>query len=119
MEYDLLSTVMLVTGYVGEAGLGNAAVWGVSGAAYFAICYILWFGSAGELANKAGGAVLEAFTLKWFVLVGWAIIQSDGSTEGWYSGIFGGLDGSMQLFTTLVMLSTRLVSDLLFITCSG
>ena len=96
-----LSTVMLVTGYVGEAGLGNAAVWGgVSGAAYFAICYILWFGSAGELANKAGGAVLEAFTaLKWFVLVGWAIypIGYMAGTEGWYSGIFGGLDGSMQL----------------------
>lgn len=96
-----LSTVMLVTGYVGEAGLGNAAFWGgVSGAAYFFICYILWFGSAGELANKAGGAVLECFTaLKWFVLVGWAIypIGYMAGTEGWYSGVFGVLDGSMQL----------------------
>ena len=96
-----LSTVMLVTGYVGEAGIGNAAFWGgVSGVSYFIICYILWFGSAGELANKAGGAVLECFTaLKWFVLVGWAIypIGYMAGTEGWYSGVFGGLDGSMQL----------------------
>ena len=31
----LLSTVMLVTGYVGEAGLGDAVVWGtISGISY-------------------------------------------------------------------------------------
>ena len=35
-----LSTVMLVTGYVGEAGLGNAAFWGgVSGVSYFCLLY--------------------------------------------------------------------------------
>ena len=84
----LLSTVMLVTGYIGEAGLGDAVVWGtVSGISYFVIVYILWFGSAGQLAQKAGGAVLDAFNaLKWFVLVGWAIypIGYMIGTDGWY-----------------------------------
>ena len=90
-----LSTIMLVTGYVGEAygaedgGEGvNAALWGgISGAAYFVIVYMLWFGSAGQLAQKAGGAVLDAFNaLKWFVLVGWAIYPLGYmlGTEGWY-----------------------------------
>jgi sensory rhodopsin len=83
-----LSTFMLVTGYIGEAGLGDAVVWGTaSGISYFFIVYILWFGSAGQLAQKAGGAVLDAFNaLKWFVLVGWAIypIGYMIGTDGWY-----------------------------------
>ncbi|MGB1992252.1 MAG: bacteriorhodopsin, partial [Flavobacteriaceae bacterium] len=34
----VLSLIMLITGYVGEAGMGNAALWGLfSGLAYFAI----------------------------------------------------------------------------------
>ena len=36
-----LSTFMLVTGYIGEAGLGDAVVWGTaSGISYFVIVYI-------------------------------------------------------------------------------
>ena len=57
------------------------------GISYFVIVYILWFGSAGQLAQKAGGAVLDAFNaLKWFVLVGWAIypIGYMIGTDGWY-----------------------------------
>ena len=83
-----LSTFMLVTGYIGEAGLGDAVVWGTaSGISYFVIVYILRFESAGQLAKKAGGAVLDAFNaLKWFVLVGWAIypIGYMIGTDGWY-----------------------------------
>ena len=83
-----LSTIMLVTGYVGESGMGDAVIWGtISGISYFVIVYILWFGSAGQLAQKAGGAVLDAFNaLKWFVLVGWAIypIGYMIGTDGWY-----------------------------------
>ena len=52
-----LSTIMLVTGYVGEAGHGDAVIFGtISGLVYFGIVYILWLGSAAELANKAGWA---------------------------------------------------------------
>jgi bacteriorhodopsin len=87
-----LSVVMLVTGYAGEAihttGAGPA-LWGlISGLAYFAIVYIIWFGEAKKLAENAGGAVLKAHkTLCWFVLVGWAIYPLGymAGTEGWYS----------------------------------
>tara|TARA_B110000263_G_C15304348_1_gene509569 strand:+ start:167 stop:670 length:504 start_codon:yes stop_codon:yes gene_type:complete len=95
----LLSTIMLITGYIGE-GLhnddGQAWLWGlISGIAYFAIVYEIWLGGAAKLAASAGGAVQAAHkTLCWFVLVGWAIypIGYMAGTEGWYSGIFGGLD---------------------------
>jgi bacteriorhodopsin len=87
------SVVMLVTGYFGEAiAIGDPTmqwVWGlVSGIAYFIIVYIIWFGEAKKLAEKAGGAVLSAHkTLCWFVLVGWAIYPLGymAGTEGWYS----------------------------------
>lgn len=89
-----LSVVMLVTGYFGEAVYvtGNGpAVWGlISGLAYFAIAYMIWFGEAKQLAEQAGGAVLKAHkTLCWFVLVGWAIYPLGymAGTEGWYDGI--------------------------------
>ena len=51
--------------------------------------------NAKKLAEAAGGDVLSAHKiLCWFVLVGWAIypVGYMAGTEGWYSGIFGGLD---------------------------
>ena len=91
------STVMLVTGYAGEGvDQANAQVWGaVSGAAYFYIVYIIWFGEAKALATSAGGEVLKAHNILCkFVLIGWAIypIGYMAGTPGWYEGIFGGLD---------------------------
>ena len=70
----VLSLIMLITGYVGETG-GNAALWGLfSGIAYFAIVYMIKFGSLAKLAKSAGGSVEKAHnTLFWFVFVGWAI----------------------------------------------
>jgi bacteriorhodopsin len=93
----LLSVIMLVTGYWGEAVQRDQAwLWGlISGIAYFAIVYIIWFGPAKKLAENAGGAVLSAHkTLCWFVLVGWAIypIGYMAGTPGWYEGIFTGLN---------------------------
>ena len=86
------STVMLVFGYVGEAiDRDNAWLWGlVSGAAYFYVAYMIWLGEAKALAEKAGGAVLEAHNaLCWFVLVGWSIypIGYMIGTDGWYDFI--------------------------------
>ena len=92
----LWSTVMLVTGFFGEFNGGSAlglgpAMWGLlSGAAYFYIAYMVWFGEAKKLAVSAGGAVEKAHnTLAWFVLVGWAIYPLGYmlGTEGWYSGL--------------------------------
>lgn len=92
----LLSVIMLITGYIGEAvDISNAQIWGlISGIAYFVIVYEIWLGSAKKLAVAAGGSVLQAHkTLCWFVLVGWAIypIGYMAGTPGWYDGIFGGL----------------------------
>lgn len=91
------SVVMLVTGYVGETlNRDNAWLWGlISGIAYFAIVYEIWFGQAKKIAQQAGGAVLSAHkVLCWFVLVGWAIypVGYMAGTPGWYEGIFGGLN---------------------------
>ena len=81
------STVMLVCGYIGETG-DNPVIWGtISGLAYFWVAYTVWLGEAKGLAEKAGGAVLEAHNaLCWFVLVGWAIypIGYMIGTDGWY-----------------------------------
>ena len=68
----LASVVMLVTGYMGEAGLGNATVWGtVSALAYFYIVYEVWLGDVKKLATSAGTAVASANkALGWFILVG-------------------------------------------------
>ena len=73
----LLSTVMLVTGYLGEAGVGplDAQLWGlVSGIAYFAIVAEIFRGDASKLAKSAGGNVESAHNMLCkFVLIGWAI----------------------------------------------
>ena len=87
----VLSLIMLITGYVGEAGMGNAALYGLfSGVAYFAIVYMIKFGDLAKLAKSAGGSVEKAHnTLFWFVLVGWAIYPLGymiGTADGqWYS----------------------------------
>ena len=93
-----LSVIMLVTGYFGESvhttGNGPALLGLISGLAYFTIVYEIWKGGAAKLAEAAGGAVLSAHkTLLKFVFIGWAIypIGYMAGTEGWYSGIFGGL----------------------------
>lgn len=90
----LLSTIMLVTGYLGETVYReDAAFWGaISGLAYFAIVYEIWLGKAAQLAKTAGGNILAAHKiLCWFVLVGWAIYPLGYmlGTEGWYTQLLG------------------------------
>ena len=85
------SLVMLVTGYVGEVlDRDGSVLWGVlSGAAYFYIAYLVWFGEVAKLAETAGPQVAKATRiLAWFVLVGWAIYPL-GYILGTPGGLFG------------------------------
>jgi sensory rhodopsin len=87
----LASLVMLITGYFGETiDRGNSVMWGVlSGAAYFYIVYLIWFGEVSKLAQEAGPAVARATrVLAWFVLAGWAIYPL-GYILGTPGGLFG------------------------------
>jgi bacteriorhodopsin len=85
------SVIMLVTGYFGEAvDRGSSVMWGVlSGAAYFYIVYLVWYGEVAALAKTAGENVQTAVRiLGWFVLVGWAIYPL-GYIIGTPGGLFG------------------------------
>ena len=82
---------MLVTGYIGEVlDPASSVLWGViSGAAYFYIAYLVWFGEVAKLSQTAGPQVAKATRiLAWFVLVGWAIYPL-GYILGTEGGLFG------------------------------
>ena len=85
------SLIMLITGYLGETvDRDSSVLWGViSGAAYFYIVYLIWFGEVAKLAKSAGAQVAKATrVLAWFVIVGWAIYPL-GYILGTPGGFFG------------------------------
>ena len=87
----IASLVMLITGYIGEVlDPTKSVLWGViSGAAYFYIAYLVWFGEVAKLSQTAGPNVAKATKiLAWFVLVGWAIYPL-GYILGTEGGLFG------------------------------
>jgi bacteriorhodopsin len=99
-----LSTLMLVTGYFGEAGVMgfDAQIWGlVSGLAYFAIVHEIYMGNAASLAKSAGGNVESAHKMLCkFVLIGWAIYPLGymvGTADGMWYSFMGGLSLEMDL----------------------
>ena len=96
------SVIMLVTGFFGETiDRDNSVLWGVlSGAAYFYIAYLVWFGEVAKLAASAGPAVARAVNvLAWFVLVGWAIYPLGYiiGTPGGLFGMWGAAEGNPMM----------------------
>lgn len=68
--------VMLVPGFLGEAGYINVYIGFIIGmAGWFYILYEVFAGQAGKMAaEEASPAVLSAYTtMRWIVTVGWAI----------------------------------------------
>ena len=72
----IASIAMLVFGFVGEAGIANAMIFGILGLlAWVYILYEIFAGEAGKAsAEKAPASVQSAFgTMRLIVTVGWAI----------------------------------------------
>ena len=70
------SLVMLIAGYLGEAGMINATIGFVVGiAGWIYILYEIFAGEAGKVsAADAPASVQSAFnTMRWIVTIGWAI----------------------------------------------
>ena len=70
------SLVMLIAGYLGEAGMINATIGFVVGmAGWIYILYEIFAGEAGKIsASDAPASVQSAFnTMRWIVTIGWAI----------------------------------------------
>ena len=70
------SLVMLIAGYLGEAGMINATIGFVVGmAGWIYILYEIFAGEAGKIsAADAPASVQSAFnTMRWIVTIGWAI----------------------------------------------
>ena len=69
------TVVMVVAGYLGEAGFIDTTIGFVVGMAGWAyILYEIFSGEASASASKAAPAVQSAFnTMKWIVTIGWAI----------------------------------------------
>ena len=96
------SLVMLIGGYLGEAGYVEKMpgfIVGMIGWAY--IIYLIFYGEAANVNASSGNAASQmAFkSIRMIVLVGWAIypIGYMAGTEGWYSGVFSSLSGQMDL----------------------
>ena len=85
------SVVMLVGGYLGEAGYINATLGFIIGmAGWFYILYEVFSGEAGKAASKSGNkALVTAFgAMRMIVTVGWAIYP--------LGYVFGYLTGGMD-----------------------
>ena len=90
------SLVMLVFGFLGEAGIFDATLGFVIGmAGWIYIIYEVFSGEASKLAAGSGnkGGQFAFNTLRLILTAGWAIypIGYMAGTPGWYEGIFGGL----------------------------
>ena len=88
------SIVMLVFGYMGEAGIMSAMPAFIVGMlAWLYMIHTLWMGEGAEARNASGNAAVQTAynTMMWIIIVGWAIYPI-----GYASGYLmtGGIDAS-------------------------
>ena len=86
------SLVMLIFGYMGEAGLMTALPAFVIGClAWLYMIYVLWFGEGRVAVNTTSASVQTAYnTMMWIIIVGWAIYPA-GYVFGY---LLGAVDAS-------------------------
>ena len=67
--------VMLIFGYMGEAGLMSSLPAFIIGClAWLYMIYVLWFGEGKTAVNTTSASVQTAYnTMMWIIIVGWAI----------------------------------------------
>ena len=95
------SLVMLVFGYLGEAGIMAAWPAFIIGClAWFYMIYELWAGEGAAAKNASGNAaVMSAYnTMMWIIIVGWAVYPL-----GYFFGYLGGgaNEGTLNLIYNL------------------
>ena len=104
------SLVMLVAGYMGEAGIMAAMPAFIVGMlAWIYMIYELWAGEGKSACNTASPAVQSAYnTMMWIIIVGWAIYPL-----GYASGYLVG-DGSSAMNLNLIYNLADFVNKILF-----
>ncbi|MDG1061574.1 MAG: bacteriorhodopsin-like [SAR86 cluster bacterium] len=88
------SIVMLVFGYMGEAGLmGAMPAFIVGMLAWIYMIHTLWMGEGAEARNASGNAAVQTAynTMMWIIIVGWAIYPI-GYASGYLMS--GGIDSA-------------------------
>ena len=85
--------VMLIFGYMGEAGLMSALPAFIIGClAWLYMIYVLWFGEGKTAVNTTSASVQTAYnTMMWIIIVGWAIYPA-GYVFGY---LLGTVDSSL------------------------
>lgn len=95
------SLVMLVFGYMGEAGIMAAMPAFIIGClAWFYMIHTLWAGEGAQAKNASGNAAVQTAynTMMWIIIVGWAVYP-----VGYFMGyLAGGVDeGALNLIYNL------------------
>ena len=92
--------VMLIFGYMGEAGLMSALPAFIIGClAWLYMIYVLWFGEGKTAVNTTSASVQTAYnTMMWIIIVGWAIYPA-GYVFGYLLGTVD--SGSLNLIYNL------------------
>jgi len=110
--------VMLLGGYLGEAGFINSTTGFVIGMlGWFFILYEIFFGEASKIsANSAPPSVQSAFSaMKWIVTIGWAIYPI-GYAIGYLGG---GMDsGSLNMIYNIADVINKIAFCLVIWACA-
>ncbi|MEK9890828.1 MAG: bacteriorhodopsin [Pseudomonadales bacterium] len=104
--------VMLVFGYLGEAGVMSATLgfW-IGMVGWAIIIHEIYMGAAAQASGAAGGAVQSAFNaMRWIVLVGWAIYPI-GYVMGYFMG--GVDDGALNMVYNLADFVNKILFGLI------